>query len=141
MTAFRILSIRGLLAALHHRFGRNILADPIGRTPDRIIDRLLSELGQTRSDLFTPKGARARHRVRMAHMLAAYRVDVPRAVEEHWEQLKAADNYCHYCPDPTRCQHWLERPWHEEAPKVFCPNETLFSAIASGQAKQPERTA
>jgi hypothetical protein len=128
-------------AALRAMLRGSILDRPLGRIPDRDIDRALETRGQTRADLFTAAGAGARHRVRMARMIAAHRIDVRRAVRVHWRLLKTADNYCSHCPAPERCKFWLDRGVHDGTePKRFCPNARLFSDIAARQKAPGQAT-
>jgi hypothetical protein len=131
-----IPALTRLGATLRQALRGSVLSRPIGRVPDSEIDRALRNLGQTRVDLFTPAGAGAKHRIRMARMMAAHRIDVRRAVSSYWPWLKAADNYCRYCPSPARCQRWLDGDLRRAALEAFCPNARLFSELAAGQRER-----
>lgn len=120
-------------AALRDALRGSVLDRPLGRIPDQDIDRVLRGMGRTRADLFTAAGARANHRVRMARMMAAHRIDPRRAVLVHWRLLKTADNYCSHCPNPERCRSWLDRDAQDGGARLFCPNARLFADIAARQ--------
>lgn len=124
------------LMALARRRRHPVLARPLADASDRDIDPVLDRAGLTRADLFTPARAIAKHRVYMAYMLAARRIDVVRATAEHWEELKLADRACSVCRGRGRCRRWLEWGGPPEAPSFFCPNAPLFEGIAAEQASR-----
>lgn len=121
------------LAAARRRLRYPVLARPLQQAGDGAIDAALGKAGLSRADLFTPGRAVARHRVLLAHMLAARSIDATHAAKAHWQSLKDADQACAECPNVGRCLTWLELGWPEEAAAVFCPNSDLFSAIAAEQ--------
>lgn len=124
--------VRRLMAA-GRRLRYPALAKPLKQASDRTIDAALGRARLRRDDLFRPSGAVARHRVLMAHMLAARSIDASYAVHAHWQSLKDADQTCSECPHVGRCMTWLELGGPEEASAVFCPNSDLFAAIAAEQ--------
>ena len=130
------LSARAVGRRLFARWvGGGILRGPLGTANDAKIDAALSRLGLTRSALFSPPNEVARHRLRMAYMLSARGVDVDRATREYWPELKSADSTCASCASIRRCERWLQSPWHEDAPQVFCPNAVLFATLCSKAAQ------
>jgi len=116
------------------RLRGDLLAGPLSQASDGQIDAALQQDGIARTDLFSPAYAVARHRARLAWMLATWGIDAPRAAKEHWQELKVADERCSYCPNTGRCTRWLEWGQFNAAPMVFCPNAELWSAIAFEQA-------
>ena len=116
------------------RLQGDVLVGPLGQAGDGQIDAALKQAGITRTDLFSPSHTVARHRARLAWMLATWGIDAPRAADEHWQELKAADEQCSHCPNTGRCIRWLEWGQFNAAPTVFCPNAELWSAIAAEQA-------
>ena len=122
------------------RLRGDVLAGPLSQAGDYQIDAALKQDGITRTDLFSPSRAIARHRTRLAWMLALWGIDVPRATREHWQELKVADEQCNHCPNTGRCTRWLEWGQFNAAPMVFCPNAELWSAIALEQAATCEDT-
>jgi hypothetical protein len=115
------------------------LARPLGRISDHDIDAALERAGVARADLFKPAGAIARHRIHMAHMLAARHVDIAWATAERWAVLKLADDVCASCPSTGRCRRWLEAQGPSAAPIVFCPNAGPFDAMADHQSVADDR--
>ncbi len=123
------------LAARRRRWQHPLLARSQARASDAEIDAALRTAGLTRAELFTPQNAIAAHRTRMAHMLAAFEIDVAQATAERWGTFKTADGLCARCTQTGRCQRWLEWGQRNEAPWVFCPNAATFAAIAAEQAR------
>jgi hypothetical protein len=109
------------------------LARPLDRVSDQAIDEALRRAKLARSDLFTLPTALPWHRVYMAHMLRAYGIDPVFATEARWQELKGADRRCARCASKGRCRSWLEQGGFDEAPSTFCPNASLFAAIAAEQ--------
>lgn len=120
------------------RFRAPILLRPLGRARDEEIDAALARAGMRREDIFNPEEAVLPHRGRMARMLAAFGIDVPRAMEERWNDLKRAEHDCAYCASARRCWRWLEWGRANDAPRMFCPNARLFAEIAHEQGSGPE---
>ena len=116
------------------RFQAGALAEPLAKVSDSQIDADLERSCLTRSDLFRPSHAATYHRMRLASMLAVWQIDVGRAAEEHWHDLKIADERCSECQNTSRCISWLKFGQFNAAPLVFCPNSALWSAIASVQS-------
>jgi len=145
LTQFCVVRLKNLGSAglvwvrrVAERFRWGILAHPLNGARDAQIDAALEQRGIGREDLFRPSKAVTPHRKRLACMLAVFRIDVGRAVAEHWQELKAADGHCRDCRESSRCNRWLEWAWTTEfdsAPMVFCPNAQLWSAIAQEQAE------
>lgn len=123
------------------RLRGDVLTGPLSQAGDSEIDAALKQGGIARTDLFSPSHAIARHRARLAWMLATWGIDVPRAAREHWQELKVADEQCSHCPNTGRCTRWLEWGQFNAAPMVFCPNAELWCAIALEQAATCEDTA
>lgn len=134
MSKARLRRLRRKMAALNRRWRNPVLARALGHLKDHEIDSALSDAGLSRAKLFTPRDAIARHRVRMAHMLATLEVDVHDAVDWNWEALKQADQTCSLCREVGRCRRWLEWGRVNDAPQVFCPNAPLFQEIGADQA-------
>lgn len=111
------------------------LARPLDRVSDREIDEALRRAKLTRSDLFTLPTALPWHRVYMAHMLKAYGIDPVFATAARWRDLKRADGRCARCASKVRCRSWLEQSGFDEAPSMFCPNASLFAAVAADQRR------
>jgi len=118
----------------------DVLAGPLSQAADGQIDAALKQDGIARADLFSPSRAIARHRARLVWMLASWGIDVARAANEHWQELKIADQQCSHCPNTGRCTRWLEWGQFNAAPMVFCPNAELWAAIALEQAATCEDT-
>jgi hypothetical protein len=116
------------------RFRAGALAESLAKVSDSQIDSDLKKSCLTRSDLFRPSHAVAYHRMRLASMLAVWQIDVERAAEEHWHDLKIADERCRECQNTSRCINWLEFGQFNTAPMIFCTNSALWSAIASVQS-------
>jgi hypothetical protein len=108
-----------------------LLADALSQATDEQIDEELNNRGIARPDLFHPLHATASHRIRLARMLGVWQIGVNRAVAEHWQELKAADEQCSQCESIGRCERWLEWGQINAAPMSFCPNASLWVAIAS----------
>lgn len=79
------------IAAKWRRRGNPGLVRSLAHVSNGEIDIALAHAGLERADLYTPKNAIARHRIRMAHMLGAVEIHALRAVRNHWEALKRAD--------------------------------------------------
>lgn len=127
-------AVVGLMGMLRRAMCRGVLDQPLGRASDREIDAALERAGSDRVKLFSPSGAIAPHRVRMAHMLAAHGVNAAYAVAQRWDALKIADHYCAHCSNARRCRNWLTWGRRNSAPSMFCPNAQLFESIAANQA-------
>lgn len=128
--------MRKRIAARGRRWCNPVLARSLAKLSDDEIDRALGRARLCRRDLFTARNAIARHRVRMANMLAMLEVDVADAVEEHWDAMKDADHRCSVCPSAGRCRRWIEWCQFNGAPRVFCPNSGIFAHIGAEQAKR-----
>ena len=128
------------IAATVRRWRHRVLARPLRDSSDRDVDAALARAGLSRADLFTPAGAIASHRVRLAHMLASHRIDPVRAVSEHWEVIKLADEICDGCRNAGRCRRWLDEAGPREVRGAFCPNDALFRSIAIEQKAAAPRT-
>jgi hypothetical protein len=128
-----ITTVLRRMAATVRRWRHRMLARPLRDSSDRDLDAALARAGLARADLFTPAGAIASHRVRLAHMLATHRIDPARAVGEHWEVIKLADEICDGCRNPGRCRRWLEEAGPREVRGAFCPNDAIFRSIADEQ--------
>lgn len=136
MSKARLRRFRRKAAARNRRWRNPILARALGYLDDQEVDSALRCAGLSRAKLFTPRDAIARHRVRMAHMLAALEVDVHDAVARNWDDLKQADHNCSVCTQAGRCRRWLQWGRINDAPRVFCPNAALFLQIGVEQAKR-----
>jgi hypothetical protein len=101
--------------------------------PETTIDAELARAGLRRSDIFMAQTAIAGHRSYLAHMLSAWSIDVARAVDEHWEALKLADQTCAECSTRGRCRWWLQEDRRTSLASVFCPNAQLLAEIAHKQ--------
>ncbi len=128
------------ISLARRRLRGGVLAGPLSQAGDKQIDAALKQDRITRTDLFSPSRAIARHRTRLAWMLATWGIDVSRAAREHWQELKAADEQCSRCLNTGRCTRWLEWGQFNAAPMIFCPNAELWSAIALEQATTREDT-
>ena len=102
----------------------------LSRSSDCDLDLALAAAGMKRSDLFTPFRGNARHRKRLAAMMAHLQVDRDLAVEAFWPQLREADTHCADCPKVRRCMRLLKWGGRNDAARVFCPNAALFDEIA-----------
>ena len=110
----------------------------LSRSSDQAIDRALAATRLGRSDLFTAFKGNARHRKRMAAMMARLGVDRTLAVEAFWPQLREADSRCADCPNVRRCTRLLKWGVRDDAARVFCPNAALFDEIARvGRSPSP----
>ena len=116
-----------------------VLAHPISSRTDEEIDTALTRAGLARKDLFTPGGAIAQYRLRMACMLQALGIKVDLAVNEHWAAFKKADGKCSRCAETGRCHRWLEWGRPTAAPTMFCPNARLFLSIVEEQVESRAR--
>ena len=116
------------------RFRNPVLAGALSRASDDQIDEALKANNMSRADLFRPAHAAAPHRRHMALMLATWGIDIDRATERHWQQLKDAEEKCGRCLNTGRCQRWLEWGRPNTAPNTFCSNAQLWSSIAEEQA-------
>jgi hypothetical protein len=125
--------IRRKIGARRRRWQHPVLSRTLENLCDDAIDRALRYAGLSRAQLFTSKNAIARHRVRMAYMLAALDVDVDDAVQGNWEAFKEADRNCSLCRQPGRCRRWLDWGQINDAPRMFCPNADLFLKIRADQ--------
>lgn len=112
---------------------RNALGRPLSQFTDDELDRALAAIGHTRADLFRPAPGNATHRQRMARLMAHFGVAPEFAARHFWDALRRADAACTLCRNRRRCQHWLEWPISDDAPRVFCPNAEAFDAMASRQ--------
>ncbi len=101
---------------------------PLTYTSEAGLDYVLGRLGLARVDLFRPFAGNAEHRQLMSRMMRDLGVDVARAVETAWSQLREADARCAACEAVRVCRQWLHRP----APGTpdFCPNLPLFLRLA-----------
>ena len=109
------------------------LSTPLAEQSDAEIDRSLAAAGFTRAQLFGLASATARHRVHMASMMGALKIDAEQAVAHHWQDLKSADKACSECGQIDRCRRWLAWGCRNEAYQVFCPNAALFQEIGKEQ--------
>ena len=134
MSKTRLRRFRRKIAVRNRRWRNPVLARALEHLDDREIDSALRRAGLSRAKLLTPRDAIARHRVRMAHMLAALGIDVRDAVERNWDVLKEADRKCSMCREAGRCRRWLDWGRLNDAPQVFCPNAALFQDIGADQA-------
>ncbi|SDG43971.1 hypothetical protein SAMN05216241_1132 [Limimonas halophila] len=106
-----------------------VLDAPLGRTPDRTIDAALVVRGITRAELFTPGTAVARHRERLARMVAEHGLSPAEVVATHWDHLKEADQVCAVCANKARCAAWLDGKGGDDSPRKFCPNALVLERI------------
>lgn len=136
MADVTIRRLRKRIGARSRRWRHPVLARSLGRLSDAEIDEALKAAGLCREGLFIARNAIARHRTRMAHMLAMLGIDIADAVRDHWTALKDADQRCSLCPNVGRCRRWLEWGQVNDAPQVFCPNAGVFDAIGADQAKR-----
>jgi hypothetical protein len=116
-----------------HKWLNPALARTLSDLSDDELDSALTRASLTREDLFTPNGAIAQHRFRMACMLTALGIKVEPTVREHWAALKEADHKCSKCTQTGRCLRWLEWGRPNTAPTVFCPNAPFFLSVAADQ--------
>ena len=112
-----------------------VLAEPLTERSDKEIDDALKHACLTRAQLFGAAKATARHRVHMAHMMAALQVDAEHAVAHHWQALKGADEACSKCGQVERCRRWLAWGRRNRAYRAFCPNAELFEEIGTAPSK------
>jgi hypothetical protein len=120
---------------LWRAFDDDPLSKPLGRVPDCLIDKALSERGLNRVDLFTLQTAQAPHRKRVAAMMAIKGISAVSAVEENWNALKEADHRCAYCDNARRCSRWLNWNRDNDAPRLFCPNSETLDAFEQKRAE------
>lgn len=109
------------------------LSRRLSRSRDEQLDRALSAAGLERGALFTAYKGNARHRKRMAAMMARFRIDTDRACAAFWPELKEADDLCADCPHAHRCMRLLEWGVRDETVRRICPNARLFDRIALDQ--------
>ncbi len=126
-------------ACIHARVPRRLarippwpLKVPLTYTSEDGLDYVLGRLGLARVDLFRPFAGNAEHRQLMARMMERLGVDVGRAVELAWAQLREADARCAACEAVRACRQWLRQPTAE--PPDFCPNLPLFRHLAAPAA-------
>ena len=136
MSKEKLRRFRRMITVRNRRRQNPVLARALGKLSDREIDSALQNAGLTRARLFTARDAIAMHRVRMAHMLAAWEIDANDAVAENWDALKEADERCALCTQAGRCRRWLEWGRINEASQVFCPNAALLLQLSAEQAKR-----
>jgi hypothetical protein len=109
----------------------------LSRTSDQALDRALSAARMDRGDLFTPFKGNAKHRKRMAAMMARFRLDRTRACESFWPELREAENVCADCSKVRRCVRLQKWGLRRDAARLFCPNAALFDKIAAaGRGRQ-----
>lgn len=118
-------------AALKLTTGKRVapLLQPLGRASDSVIDAALRECGMTRTKLFTPGSAMVPHRERIAAMILMQGLDPETLTRNFWSLLKEAEHRCAHCENAKRCERWLEWGRNNDAPRMFCPNETTFERI------------
>ncbi len=110
----------------------------LSRSSDRELDRALRVARMRRADLFTAFKGNARHRKRLAAMMAHLGVDRATAVEAFWPQLREADSLCADCPNVRRCTRLLKWGLRDDAARVFCPNAALLDDMARvGRSPSP----
>ena len=126
--------LRGLTvfgAVIRRAFARLRLRETLDRLGPEAIDRDLSDAGLSRSDLPTILGGRAHRRTRlMEPMMAHFHVDSQKLAPRYWGALRDAERVCQHCSNSSRCIRWLEWGRRNDAPRVFCPNATLFDEMA-----------
>jgi hypothetical protein len=124
-------------AGMSKRTNGTPLNGPIGRVRDGVIDSELAKLELRRRDLFSPETIGAGHRYLMARMIRASGVDLDKAVETRWHDIKRADEECAYCGQRRRCADWLRCVASQGAsssgiaPKDICPNAQLFNQLSA----------
>jgi hypothetical protein len=126
-------SLSRLMKVLWLRLRHRPLAKSLHKQSDARIDAELACAGLRRSDIFMAPTAIARHRSYLAHMLSAWSIDVPRAVDEHWEELKLADKTCAECSNKGRCRSWLQDDRRTSLASMFCPNAQSIAEFARGR--------
>ncbi len=109
------------------------LSAPLAKQSDAEIDQSLAAVGFSRAQLFGAASATARHRVHMANMMGALKIDAEQAIAHHWQALKRADETCSQCGQVDRCRRWLAWGRRNKAYQVFCPNAALFDEIGEEQ--------
>ena len=102
----------------------------LSRSTDEDLDRALSAARMRRDDLFTPFKGNARHRKRMAAMMAGFHLDRAQACESSWPELREADGRCADCQSVRRCIRLLKWGVRKDAARLFCPNAALYDRIA-----------
>ncbi len=113
----------------------------LSRSTDRDLDRALSAARMQRGDLFTPFKGNAKHRKRMAAMMARFHLDRTQACESFWPELRDADGVCADCPKVRRCVRLQKWGLRRDAARLFCPNAALFDNIAvAGRCRQTGAT-
>lgn len=109
----------------------------LSRSTDEDLDRALSAARMQRGDLFAPFKGNARHRKRMAAMMARFHLDRAAACESSWPELREADGFCADCPNVRRCVRLLKWGLRKDEARLFCPNAALYDRIAiAGQGRQ-----
>ena len=129
MAALQSDWVKRVASRLHGTVRDEVLAEPIGRTPDRMIDAALVVRGMSRAALFTPGAALAPHRERLAGMMAEHGLSPTDVVATHWDQLKEADQLCAVCANKERCAAWLDHGHDDDSPRKFCPNALVLERI------------
>ena len=109
----------------------------LSRSTDEDLDRALSAARMRRADLFTPFKGNARHRKRMAAMMARFHLDRAQVCESSWPELRKADGLCADCPNVRRCVRLLKWGLRKDEARLFCPNAALYDRMAvAGNRRQ-----
>ncbi len=105
----------------------------LSRSTDGNLDRALSAAKMQRGDLFTPFKGNAKHRKRMAAIMAHFHLDRAQACESFWPELRDADGVCADCSKVRRCVRLQKWGLRSDAARLFCPNAALFDEIAAAE--------
>lgn len=115
---------------------RSAAASPDPWHADDVLERDLRDVHLTREDL---RGARADSPADMRRMMERFGIEANRVPAVYLGALRDAERVCAQCTAARRCHRWFEGDSTADAPRLFCPNASLFQEIFLSRAANANR--